>query len=158
MRQENSTDGEKLRRKENTTDSGAVLFLVRKGPLGSSAGSHRVTTSENLVDPRKALQSPAEPSQRPPAAAFENPSERRISSESLAEGCASRMVTLQNFRICQGCSCGFIFRKEISSEGDWERKGPSEITQKFRLRNWPISSADFPMTPIEGTEHHFGPF
>ena len=39
-----------------------------------------------------------------------------------------------------------------------ERKGPPEIIQKFHLRNWPISSADFPMTPMEGTEHHFGPF
>ena len=37
---------------------------------------------------------------------------------------------------------------------DRERKGP----QRFRLRNWPISSADFPMTPMEGTEHHFGLF
>ena len=33
-RQENGTDTEKLRRQQNTTDSGAVLFLVRKGPLG----------------------------------------------------------------------------------------------------------------------------
>ena len=33
--------------------------------------------------------------------------------------------------------------------------GPPEIIQKFRLRNWPIPSADL---PIEGTEHHFGPF
>ena len=24
----------------------------------------------------------------------------------------------------------------------WERKGPPEIIQKFRRRNWPISSAD----------------
>ena len=40
----------------------------------------------------------------------------------------------------------------------WERKGPSEIIQKFRLRNWPISSADLPITPIKGTEHHFAPF
>ena len=31
-------------------------------------------------------------------------------------------------------------------------------TLKFRLRNWPISSVDFPMTPMEGTERHFGPF
>ena len=30
-----------------------------------------------------------------------------------------------------------------------ERKGPPEIIQKFRLRNWPISSADFPMTPVD---------
>ena len=33
-RQENGTDIEKLRRWQNTTDSCAVLFLVRKGPLG----------------------------------------------------------------------------------------------------------------------------
>ena len=35
-RQENGTDIEKLRRQQNTTDSGAVLFLVRKGPLGQA--------------------------------------------------------------------------------------------------------------------------
>ena len=39
-----------------------------------------------------------------------------------------------------------------------ERKGPSDIIQKFRLRKWPISTADFPMSPMEKTEHHFGPF
>ena len=33
-RQENSTDTEKLRRWQYTTDSSAALFLVRKGPLG----------------------------------------------------------------------------------------------------------------------------
>ena len=33
-RQENGTDPEKLRRWQNSTDSSAVLFLVRKGPLG----------------------------------------------------------------------------------------------------------------------------
>ena len=32
-RQENGTDGEKLRRWQNTTNSSAVAFLVRKGPL-----------------------------------------------------------------------------------------------------------------------------
>ena len=37
-----------------------------------------------------------------------------------------------------------------------ERKGHPEIIQKFRLRSWPISSADFPLTPMEG-EHHRGP-
>ena len=37
-------------------------------------------------------------------------------------------------------------------------KGPPEIIQKFRPRKWPISSADFPMTPMERAEHHFGPF
>ena len=30
-----------------------------------------------------------------------------------------------------------------------ERKGTPEITQKFRSRNWPISSADLPMTLME---------
>ena len=39
-----------------------------------------------------------------------------------------------------------------------ERKGQPEIIQRFRLRKWPISSADFPMTPMERAEHHFGPF
>ena len=38
-----------------------------------------------------------------------------------------------------------------------ERKGPPEIIQKFCLRKWPISSADFPMTPMERAEHHSGP-
>ena len=32
-RQENGTESENLRRLRNTTDSSAVLFLVRKGPL-----------------------------------------------------------------------------------------------------------------------------
>ena len=32
-------------------------------------------------------------------------------------------------------------------------KGPGE-----KGAPWPISSADLPMTPVEGTEHHFGPF
>ena len=31
-------DTKKLRRKQNTTDSGAVLFLIRKGPLGNNVG------------------------------------------------------------------------------------------------------------------------
>ena len=40
-----------------------------------------------------------------------------------------------------------------------ERKGPPEIIQKkIRLSKWPISSAEFPMTPMERREHHFGPF
>ena len=36
--------------------------------------------------------------------------------------------------------------------------GPPEVIQKFHLRKWPISSADFPMTPMERTKHHFGAF
>ena len=41
-------------------------------------------------------------------------------------------------------------RSAVNQRGR-ERKGPPEIIQKF-------SSADFPMTPMERTEHHFGPF
>ena len=50
------------------------------------------------------------------------------------------------------------FSSKLLKQRGRERKGRAEIIQKFRLRNWPISSADFPMTPMEGTEHHFGPF
>ena len=40
--------------------------------------------------------------------------------------------------------------------GGWGcKKNPQEFS---RLRNWPISSADFPMTPMEGTEHHLALF
>ena len=36
-----------------------------------------------------------------------------------------------------------------------ERKGPQKSSRNFvSERKWPISSADFPMTPMEGTEHH----
>ena len=42
------------------------------------------------------------------------------------------------------------------TKGPGEEGGPPEIIQKFRLRNWQISSADFPMTPMERAEHHFG--
>ena len=57
--------------------------------------------SENPADPRRTPQSPAEPSERPPQNPRIDPaesSERQISSESPAEGCAPRMVTLRNFR------------------------------------------------------------
>ena len=50
-----------------------------------------------------------------------------------------------------------LFCSAVKQSGR-QRKGPPEIIQKFRLRKWPISSADFPMTPMERTEHHFGPF
>ena len=39
-RQENGTDPEKLRRWQNSMDSSAVLFLVRKGPLGMRGDAH----------------------------------------------------------------------------------------------------------------------
>ena len=42
---------------------------------------------------------------------------------------------------------------ELSEFLSRERKGPPEIIQKFRLRNWLIST-HFPMTPMEG-RHHF---
>ena len=45
----------------------------------------------------------------------------------------------------------------ISSKVKGPGKGPPEIIQKFCVRNWPISSAAFPMTHMEGTEQHFGP-
>ena len=39
-----------------------------------------------------------------------------------------------------------------------ERKGPPETIQKFRLKKWPISSADFPSRLLWKEQHHFGPF
>ena len=59
---------------------------------------HRVTTLEKSCRP---TQNPAEPHrtlEETPAESSENSSERQISLESLAEGCAPRMVTLQSFR------------------------------------------------------------
>ena len=58
--------------------------------LGKSRGPPQ-NPAETPQNPRR---DPAEPSERPPA----EPSERQISSESLAEGCAPRMVTLRNFK------------------------------------------------------------
>ena len=59
---------------------------------------HRVTTVEK---PPQIPRTPAEPRRtlgETPTAASKKPSERQISSESLGEGCAPRMVTLWNFR------------------------------------------------------------
>ena len=77
----------------------------KSNPTVPEGHKHRVTTPEN---PRKIPRAPAEPrrdpaelSERPRGALSENPaepSERQISSESLAEGCAPRMVTLRNFK------------------------------------------------------------
>ena len=53
---------------------------------------------------------------------------------------------------------GAVDRESAVKQKDRERKGPPETIQKFRLRNWTISSAHSPMTPMEGREHHFGPF
>ena len=47
-RQENGTESEQLRRQQNTTDSNAVLFLVRKGPLGRDVTGFYVWKSGQL--------------------------------------------------------------------------------------------------------------
>ena len=49
-------------------------------------------------------------------------------------------------------------KRSAAKQRDRERKGAPEIIQKFRLRNWPISSADFPMTPMEWDRAPFWPF
>ena len=39
-----------------------------------------------------------------------------------------------------------------------ERKGPPEIiSRNFTLRNWPISSADFPMAPMDPGRNYIRP-
>ena len=58
--------------------------------LGKSCGAPQ-SPAETPQNPRR---DPAEPSERPP----QSPLRGKISSESLAEGCATRMVTLRNFR------------------------------------------------------------
>ena len=106
---------------KNSDDFGTPM--IQQSPRVTSIGSLPPKTSENPVDPRRTPQSPtelgetpaetpAEPSnpaepcrtlgetpERPPAETPAEPAERQISSESLAEGCAPRMVTLRNFRI-----------------------------------------------------------
>ena len=44
--------------------------------------------------------------------------------------------------------CDTHFRSKPKGQRGRERKGPPEIIQKVRLRNRPISSADFPMNPM----------
>ena len=84
--------------------------MTRTVPEGHG---HRVTTPETLgkshvplenpaETPQSPRRDPAEPSQRPRGALSETPAEpsqRQISSASLAEGCAPQMVTLWNFEI-----------------------------------------------------------
>ena len=72
--------------------------LLQQFPRVTSIGS---LPPQTLGRSRGPPQSPAEPSERPPQNRRRDPaepSERQISSESLAEGCAPRMVTLRNFR------------------------------------------------------------
>ena len=79
------------------------------------------TSLENpVVGPFFPSGDPAEPSERPRGALSETPaepSERPISSESLAEGCAPRMVTLRNFKRIAADSnrCDFKLRVSDSS-------------------------------------------
>ena len=75
-------------------------------PTVPEGHKHRVTTPEKPRKiprtPAEPRRDPAEPSERPHRTLSETPaepSERQISSESLAEGCAPRMLTLRNFRI-----------------------------------------------------------
>ena len=70
---------------------------------GSQAWGHYPRKPRKIPrTPAEPRRDPAEPSERPRRALAETPaepSERQISSESLAEGCAPRMVTLRNFKI-----------------------------------------------------------
>ena len=64
------------------------------------------------------------------------------------------MKTGQN--ACDTPLCDTISKGYCATWGWVSRAGPLRKSyQKFRLRKWPISSADFPMTP---NEHHLGPF
>ena len=94
---------------------GQFLFV----PTVPQGHKHRITT---LGKSREALLNPGEPRRTlegTSAEASENPSERQISSESLAAGCAPRMVTFRNFRNRSG------FRS-----GGTSRAGPKGYPQK----------------------------
>ena len=43
-------------------------------------------------------------------------------------------------------------------KGPGEEGAPRNHSDILSQEVWPISSADFPMTPIERAEHHSGPF
>ena len=60
-----------------------------------------------------------------------------------------KMVLFCKQYFCQGDTCYFSSKaKGPGEEGD-PRNHPEILSQKV---------ADFPMTPLERTEHHFGPF
>ena len=69
-------------------------------------------------------------------------------------GCNSDVLWARNYM----CICKLRCSDSAVKQRGRERKGPPEIIQTFRLRNWPISSAAFPVTPMEGTDTVFGPF
>ena len=56
----------------------------------------------------------------------------------------------QNPRQIRACFGSSSFPSS-TTRGPGEKGAPRNHQQKFRLRNWPISSADFPMTPMQGT-------
>ena len=94
---------------ENTKNYEKKKKAESQPPTVPEGHKHRVATPENLGKsrgpPQNPRRDPAEPSQRPRRALGETPaepSERQISSESLAEGCAPRMVTLRNFKTTPG--------------------------------------------------------
>ena len=78
------------------------FFELQHFPRVTSIGSVFPKTLGKLRGPQ---QNPAEPRRTLRETLGETPtepSERQISSESLAEGCAPRMVTIRNFRISIG--------------------------------------------------------
>ena len=77
---------------------GAITHKTPTVPKGATTPENPRKVPRTPAEPRR---DPAEPSERPRGALSETPaepSERQISSESLAEGCAPRMVSLRNFR------------------------------------------------------------
>ena len=97
-----------------------VPDLEKLYPPVPKGRKHRVTNPGKPQKSRGPPQSPLEPSEKPCRALGETPqsllrdpaepSERQISSESLAEGCAPRMVTLRNFRALCKKSSPLMFR------------------------------------------------
>ena len=51
-----------------------------------------------------------------------------------------------------------VLRISSKTKGPGENRAPRNHPEISCLRNWPISGADFPMSPMAGTEHHVGPF
>ena len=119
-------------------------------PTVPEGHEHRVTTPENPRKiprtPAEPRRGPAEPSERPRGALGETPaepSERQISSESLAEGCAPRMVTLRNFRRAKNVSTpGLKWRKHGHPNGTWPSKWKK---MDLKMRLWPSFPFGLPL-------------
>ena len=89
-----SSEALKVSKVALTWKVGALLLQQFLASIGS-------LPSENPADPRRTPRSPAEASNRPPQRPLRTPQRGKFCSESLAEGCAPRMVTLQNFQRCE---------------------------------------------------------